>query len=460
MPLPEISIPAPLPSIAPIAPLVTDPSKLALEPSPVPAPTNQSTQGPFYEPPIPVTLSPLSQLSDSDEPSTTHRYPTRFAISQADYSMSCTPKYVYAANVLSSQPTPSVHFSEHYASPVIDPVSGKSLEYRHLMQGPDCAIWKRALANDIGRLAQGVGTRMPTGNNTIFFVHPSEIPLHKKVTYGRLVVDIRPLKEEKFRVRVTVGGDKLDFVGDASSVAASLSTVKLLLNSVISTKDAEFLTADIKDFFYGSVLPDPEFMKLPLKIIPQEIIDQYNLMDIQVDNYVYIKIVKGMPGLKQAARLANDRLIAHLQPYGYAPVPHTPSLWKHTSNGIVFTLVVDDFGIKTTSPSATAHLLQALRDKYVITTDPSGSKYLGFTLQWDYVLRKVWLSMPKYVSNALHRLQHKMPKRPQHAPHPYAKPAYGQKVQFAIPQDDNETLLPESAKKTIQQIIGIFCTMV
>ena len=270
-------------------------------------------------------------------------------------------------------------------------------------------------------------------------------------------MDIRPLKAEKFRVRVTVGGDKLEFVGDASSVAASLSTVKLLLNSVVSTEDAEFLTADIKDFFYGSILPDPEYMKLPLKLIPQEIITQYNLMDIQVDDWVYIKIVKGMPGLKQAARLANDRLIAHLQPYGYAPVPHTPSLWKHSSNGIVFALVVDDFGIKTTSPAATAHLLQALRDKYIITTDPSGSKYLGFTLEWDYVLRKVWLSMPEYVRHALHRLQHKKPNRPQHAPHPYAKPAYGQKVQFANPQeDDTTTLLPESAKKTIQQIIGIF----
>ena len=215
-------------------------------------------------------------------------------------------------------------------------------------------------------------------------MHPSEIPLYKKVTYGRLVVDIRPLKAEKFRVRVTVGGDKLEFVGDASSVAASLSTVKLLLNSVVSTEDAEFLTADIKDFFYGSILPDPEYMKLPLKLIPQEIITQYNLMDIQVDDWVYIKIVKGMPGLKQAARLANDRLIAHLQPYGYAPVPHTQSLWKYSSNGIVFTLVVDDFGIKTTSPATTANLLQALCDKYVITTDPSGSKifriYLGMGL--------------------------------------------------------------------------------
>ena len=63
---------------------------------------------------------------------------------------------------------------------------------------------------------------MPTGNSTIFFIQPSEIPAHKKVIYGCLVVDIRPLKDEKYRVRITVGGDKLDFFGDASLVAAPL----------------------------------------------------------------------------------------------------------------------------------------------------------------------------------------------------------------------------------------------
>ena len=77
-------------------------------------------------------------------------------------------------------------------------------------------------------------------------------------------MDIRPLKEEKYRVRITVGGDKLDFCGDASSVEASLATVKLLLNSVVSTKGAKFTTADMKDFFYASsckpshIFPDIE----------------------------------------------------------------------------------------------------------------------------------------------------------------------------------------------------------
>ena len=71
------------------------------------------------------------------------------------------------------------------ACPVINPDTGVSLEHRHLIQGPDKDIWVKALANDFGRLAQGVKDRMPTGNSTIFFIHPSEIPTHKKVTYGR-----------------------------------------------------------------------------------------------------------------------------------------------------------------------------------------------------------------------------------------------------------------------------------
>ena len=60
------------------------------------------------------------------------------------------------------------------------------------------------------------------------------------------------MKDKKYRVHITVGGDKLDFCCDASLVAASLDTVKLLLSSVVSAKDEKFTTADIKDF---SMLP-------------------------------------------------------------------------------------------------------------------------------------------------------------------------------------------------------------
>ena len=52
---------------------------------------------------------------------------------------------------------------------------------------------------------------------------------------------------------------------------------------------------DIKNFYLNNALPDPEYMKFHIATIPQEILDEYNLLNI-VDNqgYVYVKIVKGM----------------------------------------------------------------------------------------------------------------------------------------------------------------------
>ena len=53
----------------------------------------------------------------------------------------------------------------HQANFVIDPKTGASLEYRNLVKGPTKAIWESSFAHEIGRLAQGVGTRMPSRVN-------------------------------------------------------------------------------------------------------------------------------------------------------------------------------------------------------------------------------------------------------------------------------------------------------
>ena len=61
-----------------------------------------------------------------------------------------------------------------------------------------------------------------------------------------------------------------------------------------------------------------------------------------------MEIRKVIPGLKQARRLASDQLTKNLARNRYAPVPHTPSLWRHHTSYLVFSLVIDDFGIKYT----------------------------------------------------------------------------------------------------------------
>ena len=89
-----------------------------------------------------------------------------------------------------------------------------------------------------------------------------------------------------------------------------------------------------------------EYLRLPLSIIPDEIITQYNLAPLVRDGYIYVEIRCGMYGVPQAGKLANDLLTARLAPHGYYQCQHTPGLWRHKWRPILYSLVVDDFGVK------------------------------------------------------------------------------------------------------------------
>jgi len=78
------------------------------------------------------------------------------------------------------------------------------------------------------------------------------------------------------------------------------------------------MTANIKDHFLATLMRDPEYIWVKLQHFPQDIVDRYNLnLKVTPSGYIYIKIKKGMPGLKQAALLAYDHLKNSLVSYGY-----------------------------------------------------------------------------------------------------------------------------------------------
>ena len=87
-----------------------------------------------------------------------------------------------------------------------------------------------------------------------------------------MVASIRPTKAEVNRVRVTVGDDRLDFPVATTTHCAGLTATKCLLNSTISTPGAHFMTLDIKEFYYRTVMASYEYMKLSLACIPDKII--------------------------------------------------------------------------------------------------------------------------------------------------------------------------------------------
>ena len=89
------------------------------------------------------------------------------------------------------------------------------------------------------------------GTNIIFQIDKQDIAVYmwKGVTYGRVVVDYCPYKSEPYRTQPTVGGDRVNYSGDCSTPIVSLTTVKLLLNSIVLTTNTHFMTIDIKYFF-------------------------------------------------------------------------------------------------------------------------------------------------------------------------------------------------------------------
>ena len=101
---------------------------------------------------------------------------------------------------------------------------------------------------------------------------------------------------------------------------------KILWNSIISTKGARFAGADIKNMYLETPLDRFEYMKMPIALIPANIIAHYHLNKKVLDGYVCMDIRKGMYGLPQAGIRANKLLKRRLARHNYFEQPHTPGL--------------------------------------------------------------------------------------------------------------------------------------
>jgi len=215
------------------------------------------------------------------------------------------------------------------------------------------------------------------------------------------------------------------------------------------------MSIDIKDFYLGTPMSDYEYMRIHRDNIPQAIIDFYHLDDNYFDSNgnAYVEIRKGMYGLKQAGKIANDRLTKFLAPHGFTPAPTTPGLWLDNQSDLAFTLVVDDFGVKYTSRDDAERLSTVLKRQYEIKEDWTGDRYCGLQLDWDYDKRTCDISMPGYVERALQRFNHPKPTRQQHAPHAWQKPKYGAKTQYATLPDNSEPLQSIDTKY-VQEVLG------
>ena len=176
----------------------------------------------------------------------------------------------------------------------------------------------------------------------------------------------------------------MHYPGNAGTPTTDLLIVKLLLNSIISTAGAKFMTMDIKDFYLNTPMARYEYMRLCITNMPEDAIKHYNLRDKATpDGYVYCEIQKGMYGLPQAGIIAQQLLEERLKKHGYCQSQTTPGLWKHDTRPISFSLVVDNFGVKYVGEENAQHLLDTVQKYYKCSCDWEGEHYCGITIKWD-----------------------------------------------------------------------------
>ena len=147
----------------------------------------------------------------------------------------------------------------HYAMPMVHPITGKTItSYKKLMKDSVTQdTWLMAFGKDFGGMSQGDNKTGQVGTNAMFVMDPKDIPnipADRTVTYANVTVDFRPQKEDLHRIRITAGGNLINYPGKLTTQTADIITPKLHWNSVLSTQKAKYMCLDLKKIYLSAPL--------------------------------------------------------------------------------------------------------------------------------------------------------------------------------------------------------------
>ena len=145
--------------------------------------------------------------------------------------------------------------------------------------------------------------------------------------YTKVVCEYRAHKEGPNQTQITIGGNHICYPRDVGTPTGSLELVKIIIGSVLFFRHARFVAFDVSNFYLTTPMDRPEFVRIRLKDIPQEFIDEYNLISYANNGWIYFEIIKGCYGLPQARKLGNDLFRTRLNNKGYYETTTMTGLW-------------------------------------------------------------------------------------------------------------------------------------
>ena len=89
-----------------------------------------------------------------------------------------------------------------------------------------------------------------------------------------VVCEVKHHKEDPNCTRITVADSKIYYPGDVGTPTGSLDLVNLIINSVLSRRNAGFVSFDLKNFYLQTPMEQSEYVRIKFSDIPQEFIEE------------------------------------------------------------------------------------------------------------------------------------------------------------------------------------------
>ena len=105
---------------------------------------------------------------------------------------------------------------------------------------------------------------------------------------------------------------------DCGTPTVDLTTVKILLNGLVSTPNTKFMTIYVKYFYFNTMMSRSEYMRLKISDLPENMVQQYNNeAKATKDGYMYLEMKRGVYGIPQSGLIAQQLLEKILNKKGY-----------------------------------------------------------------------------------------------------------------------------------------------
>ena len=74
---------------------------------------------------------------------------------------------------------------------------------------------------------------------------------------------------------LTVGGNLIFYAGYFSTPTLDIIIANLIINRTISTPGVRYICCDIKNFYLGTPFIRYKYIKIPIDILPEDIVVEY-----------------------------------------------------------------------------------------------------------------------------------------------------------------------------------------